>query len=99
MRGGEAFANDATNRLGLKVAIADLDAKGLEVLAKELGEAHGESNVLAIVTDVSKLDDVVRLRDRVSEAWGEVGCGYYAVSLCDAHHFTVCVCPGRCVAQ
>ena len=61
------------------MAIADLDAKGLEVLAKELGEAHGESNVLAIVTDVSKLDDVVRLRDRVSEAWGEVGWGNYAV--------------------
>jgi len=68
---GRAAARELA-RLGLKVAIADIDAKGLEVLAKELGAAHGESNVLAIVTDVSKLDDVVRLRDRVSEAWGEV---------------------------
>jgi len=29
--------------------------------------------VLVVPTDVSKLDDVVRLRDRVYEAWGEVG--------------------------
>ena len=80
------------HRLRLKVAIADLDAKGLEVLAKELGAAHGESNVLAIVTDVSKLDDVVRLRDRVSEAWGEVSCGrrvYYAVTHCLAWQVAV----------
>ena len=28
--------------------------------------------MLAVPTDVSKLEDVVRLRDRVYEAWGEV---------------------------
>jgi len=28
--------------------------------------------VLAMPTDVSKLEDVVRLRERVYEAWGEV---------------------------
>jgi hypothetical protein len=28
--------------------------------------------VLAVPTDVSKLEDVVRLRERVYEAWGEV---------------------------
>lgn len=68
---GRAAARELA-RIGLKVAIADIDAKGLEVLAKELGEAHGESNVLAVPTDVSKLDEVVKLRDRVYEAWGEV---------------------------
>jgi hypothetical protein len=59
-------------RLGLKVAIADINAAALETLAKELVAAHGETNVLAMLTDVSKLEDVVRLRERVYEAWGEV---------------------------
>jgi NAD(P)-dependent dehydrogenase (short-subunit alcohol dehydrogenase family) len=81
------------HRLGLKVAIADKDAKSLDVLAAELGAAHGESNVLAVETDVSKLDEVVRLRDRVYDSWGEVGGRLHA-----------CVCAssfgaGRCVAQ
>jgi hypothetical protein len=60
------------DRLGLKVAIADINTKGLDVLAKELGGKYGESNVLAVPTDVSKLEDVVHLRERVYEAWGEV---------------------------
>ena len=75
MRGvlsGPVFAH-ITHRLGLKVAIADIDAKALEVLAAELGKAHGETNVLAVPTDVSRLEEVVRLRERVYEAWGEVG--------------------------
>ena len=59
-------------RLGLKVAIADINVEALAALAKELGAAHGETNVLSVPTDVSKLEDVVRLRERVYEAWGEV---------------------------
>jgi NAD(P)-dependent dehydrogenase (short-subunit alcohol dehydrogenase family) len=54
------------------VAIADIDVNALEMFAKELSAAHGEGNVLALPTDVSKLEDVVRLRERVYEAWGEV---------------------------
>ncbi|KAH8984717.1 NAD-binding protein [Lactarius akahatsu] len=68
---GRAAARELA-RLGLKVAIADIDAKALDVLAAELGAAHGETNVLAVATDVSKLEEVVRLRERVYEAWGEV---------------------------
>ena len=56
------------------MAIADIDGKGLEELAKELGATYKESNVLAVVTDVSRLDEVVKLRERVYEAWGEVNC-------------------------
>ena len=59
-------------RLGLKLAIADWDADALDALAKELAAKYGEANVIAVPTDVSKLEDVVRLRDRVYEAWGEV---------------------------
>ncbi|KAF8194155.1 hypothetical protein BJ912DRAFT_959578 [Pholiota molesta] len=46
---------------GLKVAIADVTADKLQ-----------EANVLVVPTDVSKIEEVVRLRDRVYEAWGEV---------------------------
>jgi hypothetical protein len=59
-------------RLGLKVAIADINVDALETFAKELCATYGEGNVLALPTDVSKLEDVERLRDRVYEAWGEV---------------------------
>ena len=59
-------------RLELKIAIADINVEALAALAKELAVAHGETNVLAVPTDVSKLEEVVRLRDRVYEAWGEV---------------------------
>jgi len=68
---GRAAARELA-RLELKVAIADINVEALEALAKELGAAHGESNVLAVPTDVSKLEEVVRLRERVYEAWGEV---------------------------
>jgi len=68
---GRAAAREFA-RLGLKVAIADIDAKALDVLAAELGKAHGETNVLAVPTDVSRLEEVVKLRERVYEAWGEV---------------------------
>jgi hypothetical protein len=60
------------DRLGLKVAIADINVETLGALAKELSGTYGESNVLAVTVDVSKLEDVVHLRDRVYEAWGEV---------------------------
>lgn len=56
----------------MKVAIADVNAAGLEETGKELVAIVGEANTLVVPTDVSKLEDVVRLRDRVYEAWGEV---------------------------
>lgn len=68
---GRAAARELA-RLGLKVAIADINVNALEIFSKELCGAHGEGNVIAVPTDVSKLEDVVRLRDRVYEAWGEV---------------------------
>ena len=60
------------HRLGLKIAIADCDEKNLTQVGHELTTIIGQSNVLVIPTDVSKLDQVVKLRDRVYETWGEV---------------------------
>ncbi|EPT00227.1 NAD-binding protein [Fomitopsis schrenkii] len=59
-------------KIGMKVAIADVNEGPLHKLGAELTKVVGEANVLVVPTDVSKLDDVVRLRDRVYEAWGEV---------------------------
>jgi hypothetical protein len=54
------------------VAVADINVDALETFAKELCGTYGEGNVLAVPTDVGKLEQVVRLRERVYEAWGEV---------------------------
>jgi len=59
-------------KLGLKIAIADLEEAKLAELGKQLVGQLGEANVLVVPTDVSKIDQVVRLKDRVYEAWGEV---------------------------
>jgi hypothetical protein len=36
----------------------------------------GDANVLVVPTDVSNLEQVVKLRDRVYEAWGEVSLNF-----------------------
>lgn len=59
-------------KLGLKIAMADIAEDVLTFAAKEVISIVGEANVLVIPTDVSNIDDVVRLRDKVYEAWGEV---------------------------
>ncbi|GLB38181.1 putative short-chain dehydrogenases reductases (SDR) family protein [Lyophyllum shimeji] len=59
-------------KLGLKVAIADVDEARLAAVGKQLVEQIGEANVLIVPTDVAQIDQVTRLRDRVYEAWGEV---------------------------
>jgi len=68
---GQAAAREFA-KLGLKVAIADIAEAKLVKFGKELAAIVGEANVMAIPTDVSKLEEVVKLRDRVYEAWGEV---------------------------
>jgi len=52
--------------------MADVAEDVLASAAREVITIAGEANVLAIPTDVSNIDDVVRLRDKVYEAWGEV---------------------------
>ncbi|PPQ92913.1 hypothetical protein CVT25_009178, partial [Psilocybe cyanescens] len=65
------FNGAQTVGLSLKVAIADVTEDKLAEVVKTLA-IIGDANVLVVPTDVSKLDQVVRLRDRVYEAWGEV---------------------------
>jgi NAD(P)-dependent dehydrogenase (short-subunit alcohol dehydrogenase family) len=54
--------------LGMKVAIADLREEDLTRAAKEIGG----DDLLTVVADVSRKEDVERLKDRVYSAFGEV---------------------------
>ena len=62
-------------RMGLKVCLADLTREGLEPTVAEVAAAspHGKHAVIAVPTDVSKLDDVNKLKDAAYGAFGEVG--------------------------
>ncbi len=59
---------------GLRVCLADLGGDVLEQAAAEVASVakRGPADVLMVPTDVSKLDEVQRLRDRVYETFGEV---------------------------
>ncbi|HWL72207.1 MAG TPA: SDR family NAD(P)-dependent oxidoreductase [Geminicoccus sp.] len=60
--------------LGMKVAIADIDAAALETARAELVAAApgGEQDVLAMQTDVALYQDVERLERAVLERFGDV---------------------------
>ena len=60
--------------LGLKVCLADLSAERLERAAAEVTAVSsvGREAVLAVPTDVSKLDQVQALKDKVFASFGEI---------------------------
>jgi len=58
--------------LGLKITIADVDEEQLNVVGEELAELVGKQNVLIVPTDVSNLEQVVKLKEKVYDNWGEV---------------------------
>lgn len=60
--------------MGLKVCLADLSQQALDPAAAEVAAASpkGRDAVLAVATDVSKLDDLHRLRDAAYSRFGDV---------------------------
>ena len=54
--------------LGMKVCLADLNQEVLDRAAEQLSGA----TVVTVPTDVSRLEDVQRLKDRACDAFGEV---------------------------
>jgi NAD(P)-dependent dehydrogenase (short-subunit alcohol dehydrogenase family) len=60
--------------MGLRVCMADLSAQALTQAAREVAAAAptGDAAVLAVPTDVSKLEDVRKLADTVYAEFGEV---------------------------
>jgi len=66
-------AVNPTLSIGLKVAIADVNAEALQTVGRELLNVSGdESNILVVPTDVSDLTQVQALKDKVLDTWGEV---------------------------
>ncbi|KAJ4482517.1 hypothetical protein J3R30DRAFT_3656537 [Lentinula aciculospora] len=59
-------------KLKLKIAIADVDEARLQQVGRDVAAIVGDANVLVVPTDVSKLDQVVHLKEKVYELWGEV---------------------------
>lgn len=55
----------------LHVCLADNDAAELKIVEKLVADIVGPENVLSVVTDVSKLDQVEHLRDEVMAKFGE----------------------------
>jgi NAD(P)-dependent dehydrogenase (short-subunit alcohol dehydrogenase family) len=60
--------------MGLKVCLADLSPAALQAAAAQVAAASpmGDAAVLSVPTDVSRLEDVQKLRDAVYAAFGEV---------------------------
>jgi NAD(P)-dependent dehydrogenase (short-subunit alcohol dehydrogenase family) len=58
-------------KLGMKVAIADIDAARLDAAKAEILAAGGR-DVLTVTADVAKKADVEALRDRVLAAFGDI---------------------------
>ncbi|EIM27783.1 SDR family NAD(P)-dependent oxidoreductase [Microvirga lotononidis] len=59
--------------LGMKVCLADLEGETLRRAEEEVkGLARKPENVLAVVTDVSRLGDVEALKEKVYASFGEV---------------------------
>jgi NAD(P)-dependent dehydrogenase (short-subunit alcohol dehydrogenase family) len=54
--------------LGMKICLADLSEEALDRAKKQLADAI----VVTVPTDVSRLEDVQRLKDRAYDAFGEV---------------------------
>jgi NAD(P)-dependent dehydrogenase (short-subunit alcohol dehydrogenase family) len=61
--------------MGLKVCLADVSRQALDSAVAEVAAAspNGKSAVMAMPTDVSKLDDITKFCDAVYGAFGEVG--------------------------
>ncbi|MXQ14447.1 SDR family NAD(P)-dependent oxidoreductase [Microvirga makkahensis] len=58
--------------LGMRVCLADLPGEALDRAAGEVSGIGGSRNVLAVPTDVGRRQDMERLRDEVTAAFGEV---------------------------
>jgi NAD(P)-dependent dehydrogenase (short-subunit alcohol dehydrogenase family) len=59
--------------LGMKICLADVNAAALDLAAAEVAShAASPAHVRAVATDVSRREDVQRLKDAAYEAFGEV---------------------------
>ena len=67
---GFGMAQQAATR-GMRVVLADIEEEALDAAERQLRAAG--ATTLAVRTDVSRADDVMRLADRAFDAFGSVG--------------------------
>lgn len=60
-------------RAGLHICLADIDPDALAIAEACIAKIIPKENVLSVVTDVSKLTQVEKLRDEAMAKFGEVG--------------------------
>jgi hypothetical protein len=60
--------------MGLRLVLADIDEPRLAKAGKQIAAIAGEQNVITVPTDVSKMEEVTRLKERAYDAFGEVSC-------------------------
>jgi NAD(P)-dependent dehydrogenase (short-subunit alcohol dehydrogenase family) len=58
--------------MGLRLVLADIDEATLAQARKEVAQTAGDANVITVLTDVSKHEDVERLKEKALDAFGEV---------------------------
>lgn len=58
--------------MGLRIVLADVNEAKLEVARTKIAAIAGDANVITVIADVSKLEDVKALKDRAFDAFGEV---------------------------
>jgi len=76
----------------MKLALVDVDVESLQQTADEVSLIVGVPNVLAIPIDVANLDEVIKLKERIFEAWDEVRPIYaYYINAC----VLICSCVDR----
>jgi NAD(P)-dependent dehydrogenase (short-subunit alcohol dehydrogenase family) len=59
-------------RLGMKLCLADIDLAALDTARAEVARITSEADVLAVPTDVSRRDEVERLKHTVYDIFGDV---------------------------
>jgi hypothetical protein len=64
--------------MGLRLVLADVDEPRLAKAGKQIAAIAGEQNVITVPTDVSKMEEVMRLKERAYDAFGEVSCARLA---------------------
>ncbi|KAG8978933.1 hypothetical protein FRB94_012226 [Tulasnella sp. JGI-2019a] len=68
---GFALAKELAGH-GLRIVLADIHEDDLKLAQEEIADIAGPQNVLAVKADVSKIEEVIKLRDQVFETFGEV---------------------------
>jgi len=68
-------------RHGLHICLADSNSEALKIAEGLVADIVGSDNVLAITTDVSKLDQVKHLRDEAMAKFGEVNVLLHAAAI------------------